>query len=301
MIKVTVPATTANMGPGFDCLGMALSLYNIIEVKEIEKGLCVEVEGIDKEVIEVDERNLVYICMKKVFEKVGYNPKGLSIKQYNNIPVSRGLGSSAACIVGGLLAANMLCGEPLTKDDLLELAVEIEGHPDNVAPAMFGGFIVSNNYVGKRTSFIKTEVNTALQALVAIPKIELSTKASRAVLPEYVSFKEAKFNIGNTALLVAAMMSGQYDKIEGVFEDKIHQPYRLKLMEDLEKVFIKSKKIGFKHMFLSGAGPTIINLSWQSEKEKIEQLKESLKDMTEVWELSTLNVDNIGARVEYLK
>ena len=295
MVKVVVPATTANIGPGFDCLGIALSLYNEIEVEEIQEGLAIEVEGRDKEKITTNENNLVYQSMLKVFEKIGWHPRGLRIKQYNGIPVSRGLGSSAACIVGGIMAANKLRDFPLSKEEVLELAVEIEGHPDNVAPALFGGVVVSCQDQGK-TNYVRFPVHEALKFIVAIPEIELSTKKSRGVLPELVPFKDAVSNVGKSSLLVAALMSGELDKISLALEDRLHQPYRIELMDSLKNIFKGAKAQGINELFLSGSGPSIVYLTWEeADKNKEKKFYDLIYSMPEKWDIKNLKGDNQGA------
>ncbi|AOY75211.1 homoserine kinase [Clostridium formicaceticum] len=293
MIKVTVPATTANVGPGFDCLGIALSLYNEIEVEEIEKGLLIEVEGRDQEKIEKNKNNLIYQSMLRVFDKIGKYPKGIKIKQYNNIPLARGLGSSAACIVGGIVAANKLMGNLLSQEEVLELAVEIEGHPDNVAPALLGGVVVSCQDEGK-TSYVRFPVHEALRFIVAIPEVQLSTKASRGVLPEGVPFKDAVRNVGKSSLLVAALMSGELEKIPHALQDCLHQPYRTKLIDSLEAIFSKAKELDLNQLFLSGAGPSIIYLSWQQGGEKEKIFCNLVNTMPEQWNFKILEGDNKG-------
>lgn len=296
MVRVTVPATTANIGPGFDCLGIALSLYNDIEVEEIEKGLLIEVEGRDKEKIETNERNLIYQSMLKTFDKIGWHPKGLRIKQYNRIPVSRGLGSSAACIVGGIMAANKLNNSPLNKEEMLALAVEIEGHPDNVTPALFGGVVVSCQDAGE-INYIRFPVHEALKFTVAVPEIQLSTKASRGALPEVVPFKDAVLNVGKSSLLVASLMSGELDKIAYSLKDRLHQPYRVGLIDSLKNVFQEAEKQGMNQLFLSGAGPSIVYLTWSQEKqEKEKQFYHIIEGMPEEWNIVVLKGDNEGVK-----
>ncbi|MCC5909435.1 MAG: homoserine kinase [Clostridiaceae bacterium] len=292
MIKVSVPATTANIGPGFDCIGMALTLYNEIQVEETNKDLIIEVTGRDAENIEKDENNLVYKSMLKVFDKIGYRPKGLKIKQHNGIPMARGLGSSAACIVGGVTAANKLCGSPLNHDQLLQLATEIEGHPDNVAPALFGGVVVSSQDKAK-TSYVRFPVPESLKFIVAIPAVSLSTKAARGVLPENILFEDAVFNVGKASLLVAALMSGELDKLDVALQDRLHQPYRVKLMDSLEKIFNGCRDQNLNNVFLSGAGPSIIYLNWKKDEEE-KGFYSLFKEMSETWEFKTLKGDNKG-------
>lgn len=293
-IKVTVPATTANIGPGFDCLGIALSLYNTIEIKEIEEGLKIEVQGLKEDSIGLNENNLIYKSMDKIFKEVAYTPKGIFIRQINHIPPSRGLGSSAACIIGGLLGGNELCGNPFTKDDIFRMAVEMEGHPDNVAPALFGGFVVSGQHNGQ-TNYVKTPLKKNLRFLVGIPQQVLSTKKSREILPKEVLHKDAVFNVGNTALLVAALMSGDYEKLTNSIGDRLHQPYRVKLMGSLEEVFTESKNKNIDDIFLSGAGPSVIVLDWKEDTEKVKIFESVLQAAQDKWELKILTVDNKGA------
>lgn len=296
-VKVTVPATTANIGPGFDCLGIALSLHNTIEIKEVDEGISIESDGVVERDEDVNKENLVYQCMDKIFKDVGYTPKGLYIRQVNNIPFSRGLGSSAACIVGGLLGGNELVGSPFTKDEILKMAVDIEGHPDNVAPALYGGFVVSNSFNGN-INYVKSPLKEDLKFLVGIPNEGLSTKTSREALPREVVFSDAVFNTGNAALLVASLMSGNYDNITNAIIDRLHQPYRIKLMPSLEKVFNEAKNRNLKDMFLSGAGPTIIVLDWSQDTEKVKLFESILHSVDKNWELKILQADNKGAIVE---
>lgn len=297
-LKVIIPATTANIGPGFDCLGMALSLYNTIQVEEIDEGLDIQVTGLGKDSIPLDEKNLVYKSMIRCFKKLDYKPKGLRIKQYNEIPLARGLGSSAACIVGGVIAANELCGNVLNKDQILELAVEIEGHPDNVAPALFGGLVVSNKD-GERVHYVQAPVAENLSFIAGIPNKALSTKKSRDALPDQVSFKDAVFNLGKSSLLVAALIQGQLETVSFGLEDRIHQPYRVKLMDSLDKFFGQCKKQGLNNIFLSGAGPTVILLMVKEEKSKEEVFRQIAQEMEDGWEVKELKGDNVGVKVLY--
>lgn len=294
MIRVRVPATTANVGPGFDTLGIALTLYNEIEVEEVEKGLFIEIHGRDGDKIDTDEKNLVYQSIIKTFDKIGHSYKGLRIKQYNNIPIARGLGSSAACIVGGVVVANKLCGGVLSQQELLDIAVEIEGHPDNVAPALLGGVVVSC-YDEGTTNYVRFPVNDLLKFTVAIPEVVLSTESSRGVLPQKVGFKDAVFNVGKSSLLVAALMSGELDKISYALEDRLHQPYRVQLIDSLKDLFDKAKSNGIKELFLSGAGPSVIYLNWDADKiEEEKKFCDLVRSLPEKWQVKSLEGDNQG-------
>lgn len=291
MIRVMVPATTANIGPGFDCLGIALNLYNTIEVEEIDEGLIIEVEGIDKELIEANENNLVYISMMKVFKTLDYLPTGLKIKQLNNIPVARGLGSSAATIVGGLVAANKICNNKLSRDEILNMAIEIEGHPDNVAPALLGGFVVSFKE-DEEIQYVNFQVDEKLSFWAVFPDVSLSTSLARSILPDTILFKDAVYNIGKASILVAALASGKYNLIAHALKDRLHQPYRIELMESLKLIFNYAEKDNM-NVYLSGAGPTVILLSVKNQNEDANKLKSLIGGLPERWTMMELKGHNI--------
>lgn len=258
MVTVQVPATTANFGSGFDCIGLALNLYNYIEMDFSSKPEVV-VKGYGKKDIETDERNLVYKAAKKVLSKKNI-VKPLKITLCNNIPITRGLGSSAAAITGGMVAANALIGNPITSDEILELATEMEGHPDNVVPAFLGGFCISasknDTIFYKKISFPKD-----ICFVVAIPHFHLETQKARKVMPKQVSIQDAVFNMGRCALLVAAIFEGDLTNISEFCKDRIHQTHRAKLIPGMEKIINSAKTEGALASFLSGAGPSVVCLS----------------------------------------
>jgi len=256
MVRVQVPATTANMGPGFDTLGMALKMYNVIEMEALGHGLQIEVEGDGADQIPRDNRNIVYIAAARVFKVSGFSPAGLRIKIINNIPLARGLGSSAAAIVGGLVAANIVSGNKLNERELLSIATDL-GHPDNVAPALLGGIVISAVVEGE-VIYSKIGAPPKLKCVVAIPDFTLPTKLAREVLPQSVSIGDAVFNISRAALLVAALIKGDFNLLATAMEDKIHQPYRASLIPGMKKVFAAAKLAGARGIVLSGAGPTLI-------------------------------------------
>ncbi len=274
MIKVKVPATTANLGPGFDTLGMSLDFYNQIRFKHNSTGLKIKINGRGSQDLATDESNLVYYVMTRLFEKVGYTNRDLTIELDNKIPLARGLGSSAAAIVGGLVAANKLVGDKLSQDELLDLAVEIEGHPDNVAPALLGGVVITTNN-GEKNVYKKIAVPD-LKVVVAIPDYQLSTKKARQVLPDKVDFDDAIFNISQTALLISGLVSSDYQLISQALSDKLHQPYRAKLIPGFEKIKESLKDLALGVM-LSGSGPTVIALTVESEVEIGERMVEIFK------------------------
>lgn len=264
MVKVEVPATTANLGPGFDTLGMSLEIYNEVAVEEIDSGLDIEVLGYGSDELARDENNLIYKVMEKVFKEVSYQPKGLRITLNNRIPLARGLGSSAAAIIGGLIAANRLAGDRLSHRELLNLATKIEGHPDNVAPALLGGVVISI-LKGEEVIYKKVQV-PELKVVVCIPDYQLSTSRSREVLPSKVEFEDAVFNISRTGLLISALLTEDYKLISEALDDKLHQPYRQNLVPGLKEIIEGLGKDALG-VTLSGSGPTVVAFTLEGEKE----------------------------------
>jgi len=266
MAKVKIPATTANLGPGFDSLGMALKLYNYVEMGEIPEGLEIDIEGEGADVIARDETNVVYEAAKTVFAKAGRTPKGLAIRLINNIPVARGLGSSAAALVGGVMAANCLLGEPLDADTLLQIAVEMEGHPDNVAPAFLGGVVVSAFMDGKVVCR-KIATPEGLLGVVAIPHFHVSTAEARGVLPASIPMSDAVYNLSRSSLLVTAFANNDFNLLASVMHDRLHQPYRTGLIPGLQTVFEAAREAGALGVALSGSGPTVIAFTQERPRE----------------------------------
>ncbi len=257
MVRVQVPATTANLGPGFDTLGMALKLYNTIELEETGRGLKIEVEGEGADKIPRDPSNLVYLAAARVFKLAAYQPKGLRIRLNNNIPLARGLGSSASAVIGGLVGANIICGGKLGEKEILNAAAEIEGHPDNVAPALVGGIVITVQ-ADNEIKYCKIEPPPRLKCVIAIPDFALPTKLAREVLPQSVSLTDAIYNISRTALLVTALIKQDFNLLSTAMEDRIHQPYRANLVPGMKKVFAAAKLAGARGIVLSGAGPALI-------------------------------------------
>lgn len=259
-VIVSVPATTANMGPGFDCLGMALGLYNDIHMTLSPGRISIKVEGEGADDIKRDERNIVWRAAQRVFQEIGRENPGLCITLVNKIPTARGLGSSAAAIVGGLVAANRLTGETLSREKILSLATELEGHPDNVAPALLGGMVISVVAEGV-VHTLKICPPGKLSAVVAIPDFKLSTHAAREVLPKQVSLQDAIFNLSRSALLVGALCEKRLDLLSVASQDVLHQPFRAPLVPGLLKVIEEAHRAGALSVALSGAGPTVIALT----------------------------------------
>ena len=263
MVKIKVPATTANLGPGFDTLGMALDLYNELQVEEIPGRLDIEVEGYGKNNLPRDESNLVYRAMKLVFEAADYPVSGLKIKLTNRIPLARGLGSSAAAIIGGMIAANELSGSCLETENLLKLALKLEDHPDNLVPALVGGLTVSTLQEGE-VLYKRIEVPN-LKVVLCIPDYEVSTKEAREVLPKRVALEEAVFNISHTGLLLTGLLTEDYRLVSKVLDDKLHQSYRESLVPGAAEIIenLDCKALG---IVISGSGPTVLALTLEDEE-----------------------------------
>lgn len=262
MVRIQVPATSANLGPGFDVLGVALDLYNYVYIEEMP-GLDIKVCGEGKDQISCGEDNIVYRAAQAVYLRVGLEPSGFRIVLENNIPVARGLGSSAAAIAGGLVGANALLGNPLNLEELISMAVRLEGHPDNVVAAMVGGFIVAAR-CEETICYKRLDPPKSLHFQVAVPDFTLLTEAARYVLPQAVSLKDAVFNLGKTALLVAALASGDLETMGRAMDDRLHQPFRIDLVPGIQEVFAVAKESGALGVALSGSGPTVIALSDRS-------------------------------------
>lgn len=291
MIKVKVPATSANIGPGFDSLGIALDIYNYYTIEETESGLVIE--GCEEKY--ANESNLIYLAMLKCFEKVGYQVKGIKISIESEIPVSRGLGSSAACIIGGILAANELSGNKLSQQEILELATEIEGHPDNVAPALLGGMVVS--VYENEVYYSKINIKDGLRFLALVPDFKLPTKKSRSILPKVIPHSDAVFNVGRVALMVSALHNGEFELLSVAGEDRLHQHYRGTLIDGYQKILKLSKNLGAKGVFLSGAGPTILVALDSDDTQTEEGLKPLLETLNDKWEIKRLEISRDGASV----
>jgi homoserine kinase len=257
-VYVKVPASTANLGPGFDALGMALNLYAWFEMG-IAPATEIRLYGDQMSGVPTDKSNLIYEVAQQVFDKAGVSHPELDIAMYSDIPLTRGLGSSATAIVGALVAANALIGNKLSSHELFQMASALEKHPDNVSASLFGGLTVSF-WDGERAEHLRIVPDDRLDMLVAIPRFELATEKARHVLPEQVPMKDAVFNIGHASLLVAAFCTGRYDMIRHAMKDAIHQPYRAPLIPGMTDILQRAEEHGALGVALSGAGPTLLAL-----------------------------------------
>jgi homoserine kinase len=255
-VTVVVPASTSNLGPGFDCLGMALALHNRVTLIPEKEGLEVAIRGEGQGSLATDGTNLVVRAAKRLFKEIGGGPAGLRIEQENEIPVGSGLGSSAAAVLGGLLAANALAGAPLGRPELLALAAEMEGHPDNAVPALYGGLTL---VIQDAQRLIVEPIEVpAMKVIVILPDYTLSTAEARAALPESVPIGDAIFNASRLAALVRALAAGDYERLQVVTQDRLHQPYRLPLIPGMVDAFEAALTAGASAVALSGAGPSVV-------------------------------------------
>ncbi len=292
LIKIRVPATSANMGPGFDSLGIALDLYNNFTFEETGETLEIigSLEG------EKPEENLVYISMLKTFKEIDYSPRGLKIKIESNIPMSRGLGSSASCIVAGVMGANQLAGGPLSQEDIFRISTEIEGHPDNISPALFGGFVTS--LMEKEDIYYnKITIAKGLKFLALVPDLKKKKKMAREVLPREISYKDAVENVSRVSLLISALSNGRFDLLKAALKDKLHQPYRGELIENFHEIMDKIYHSEALGGYLSGAGPTIMAVIREGDKKFIEEMKDYFKSINSSWDLIELEIDLEGTKI----
>ncbi|MCR1950155.1 MULTISPECIES: homoserine kinase [unclassified Clostridium] len=293
MIRVRVPATSANIGPGFDSLGIAFNLYNEYEFSECEEGI--NFDGFKNEFC--NEENIVYKAMNTCFEKYDFKPKGLNIKLIKeDIPISRGLGSSSSCIVAGLLGANYIMKNKLSIEELFKIGVDIEGHPDNIAPAFFGGMVVSV-MEEKDVIYNKIDIKEGISFIALIPKFELSTAMARKVLPVEVKISDAIYNISRVSLMISSFVSGKYELLKYCCKDAIHEKYRIPLIKDYNLVYNKCISLGALGCFLSGAGPTIMSIIKSNDTKMFSDIKDFLKNENINWDIKELYIDNNGATI----
>ena len=295
MIRIQVPATSANLGSGFDSLGIALTLYNQVWMEEDDK---LDISCKDSVVVPTDESNLIYWAVKQLYQECGRKLPGLRLIQENNIPLARGLGSSSACIVAGILGANRLLGNPFSRSDLINLAAKIEGPPDNTSPAIEGG-LVTSAMEGGRIYSVSVPVSDKLQFAVFIPPFELKTEMARSVLPETYSRADVVYNLSRSALMTASLFSGKLENLRVAVGDRIHQPYRSGLIENFDNVFRMSYELGSLGTYISGSGPTIIAMVPTDNMDTfIAHAENHMKEKGIVgWDIRFLSVDSKGAQV----
>ena len=256
-VLVRAPATTANLGPGFDCLGLALDLWNDIRFSLKGAGITVEVDGEGAETLPTGAENLIASSALRLYDDVGEpRPEGLLITCRTRVPLASGLGSSSSAIVAGLLGANALLGAGCDRNRLLRLVADIEGHPDNVAAALLGGLVI---VVQKDDGLLTRRIMLPeLHVALAVPALSFSTRASRAGLPLDVPLRDAVYNLGRAPLVVEALRTGDFDLLGAVMDDRLHQTARLKLIPGGKAAWVAAHKAGAAAVALSGSGPSVI-------------------------------------------
>jgi homoserine kinase len=295
-IIIKVPATSANLGPGFDTLGLALDLWNQAEFAVADVfSIHIEGEGADKLV--PDDKNHIVRSAQKVYEIVGRQMPSLSIQCVNRIPLGAGLGSSAAAALTGVLAANALLGGPLSTDEVLKITTDIEHHPDNAAPALTGGLVVSSLHAGK---VITRQITVApgIHITVVTPQFDLPTRRARAVLPTHVTHRDAVHNLSRAVLVTQALEHGDLDLLGQVMEDALHQPYRLPLIPGAQAAINAAKHAGAAAVALSGAGPSLIAFSSESEPVIGEAMQRAFADAGLTARIFHLKISSHGAEVD---
>ena len=308
---VTVPATTANIGPGFDCLGAALSLYNRFQFTALDGAagtLTIQVTGDEADRVATDSRNLAYQAFSYLYQQLGQPVPAVAITIDLAVPLARGLGSSSTAIVGGLVGANQLAGAPLDQSALTRLAIAMEGHPDNVVPALTGGCqlavapesVASEPLTPEQESWVLCPIawHRDLVPVVAIPDFELSTAAARQVLPQRYSRADAIFNTTHLGLLLRGLETGRGDWLRVALGDRIHQPYRQTLIPGYEVVAAAATAAGAYGLVISGAGPTLLALAPRATSEAVRQaMADSWAQQGQHVRTHRLSLDIAGVRI----
>ena len=295
MIKIQIPATSANIGSGFDSLGIALDLYNYVWMEEADE---IDISSNDDIAVPTDKSNLIYWSAEKLYSECGKKLPGLRIVQENNIPMTRGLGSSSACIAAGLIGANRFLGSPLSQHELVNLACKIEGHPDNTTPALLGGLVTAAMENGRVYS-VSVPVAEHIRFGVFIPPFELKTEVARQALPDTYSRENAVYNLSRSSLMTAALFSGSLENLRVAVQDSLHQPFRKKFISGIDTVFRMTYELGSYGTYISGAGPSIIAIIDDTLEKQFDEyaLPHLISRGVEGWKFVTLKADSEGARI----
>ncbi len=299
-VLVEVPSTSANLGPGFDCLGAAFDLTNRFSIKRIEgNGERFEliIEGNEGSHLRGGPDNLFYRAAQRVWKAAGIEPVGLEARVKLAVPPARGLGSSATAIVAGLVGANALMGSPLPKEKLLELAIDIEGHPDNVVPSLLGGLCITAKAASERWRVVRCEWADSIKAVVAIPSIRLSTSEARRVMPKSIPMGDAITNLGALTLLLQGLRTGNGDLIADGMNDRLHEPYRWRLIKGGLEVRKAALNAGAWGCAISGAGPSILALCDEKYGADVSRAMQSTWENFEVsCRAPLLNLQRLGSQ-----
>ncbi|GAA3581166.1 homoserine kinase [Nonomuraea rosea] len=294
-VEIRVPATSANLGPGFDALGLALSMYDEVEAElTAEPGVRVTVEGEGAGEVDTGEGHLVVKAMRKTFARMGVpQPEGIRLRCRNRIPHARGLGSSSAAVCAGILAARALADGEISDDEVFALATEMEGHPDNVAPCLAGGLTVAWSDHAASPHMVKLAPDERIRPVVVIPSTRLATETARGLLPKDVPHKDASFNAGRAALLIAALTQRpERELLLAATEDRLHQHYRAPAMRESANLVERLRAVGVPAV-VSGAGPTVLAFSTSDTQDLI------APEVGNDWHIQLMDVDPVGANVQF--
>ncbi|MFG1942336.1 homoserine kinase [Nonomuraea sp. NPDC048826] len=294
-VEVRVPATSANLGPGFDTLGLALTLYDDVEATVTdEPGVTVEIEGEGAGQVDTGEGHLVVKAMRRTYDLMGVTqPVGIRLRCRNRIPHARGLGSSSGAICAGILAARALAGVELSDEAVFALATEMEGHPDNVAPCLAGGLTIAWSEHDGAPRMVKLTPDAAIRPVAIVPPTRLDTETARGLLPKDVPHKDASFNTGRAALLIAALTQRpEREFLLAATEDRLHQPYRAPAMRESADLVERLRAVGVPAV-VSGAGPTVLAFSTSDPQDLI------APEVGTDWHIQLMDVDPIGANVQF--
>ena len=293
-----IPASTTNLGPGFDVLGLALQLYSTVTLEPSKTDTEVVVSGIDADKISSTPEHIAFQAVELVFSRSGTKPpQGFKLHIDNGIPAIRGLGGSGTAILGGLLTANVLCDQPFSHAELLNFATEMEGHPDNVAASLYGGIVVSAEEKGQIHT-VQLTCPSELSIVLAIPDFPLSTKQAREVLPKSVDFADAIYNTSRSTLLIASIATGQFEMLKIAMKDKLHQPYRSSLIPGFNDVAEAAIANGALSVALSGAGPTVAAYCLEHAQQVAKQMQNAFNKHQIACDIMILKPDADGADVQ---
>jgi homoserine kinase len=295
-LRIRVPATSANLGPGFDCIGIALDWWNTVEVETLARGLEIECPPN----LPHDKSNAVIQGMVEAFKLAGHKLPPVRVHMNAEVPIASGLGSSSAALVSGILSANAILGDKFTRAQLLALATHIEGHPDNVTPALLGGMVVAVQE-GDHVHAVRMDVPRDLRAVVFVPTYPVLTKKARGILPKAIPRADAIYNAGRTALWIAALYERRWDWLDLATRDRLHQPYRVKLVRGMNELCDAARSAGARGVALSGAGPSIIAFTDHADDDIAAAMEKMARKLKIDGRAHLLGISKRGARVTRLK
>jgi homoserine kinase len=293
-LSISIPCSTSNLGPGFDTLGLALNRYLYLSVEE-SNGLVISVEGNGKEHIAADANNLVYSAMTATAQKVGRTIPPIHLQIRNEIPAYGGLGGSGAAIAGGVFLANQLLSIGLSLDEMLNIAVEIEGHPDNVSAALFGGLTINCFDENRRVHCRSVKIDKKLSVISCSPHFQVQTKEARKILPQQIPLKDAVTNIENAASLVAAMIAGDFEALRYTTHERLHEQYRATLIPGFADVKAAALNAGALSFNISGAGPTLFAFTLTNQQQIADAMVQAFRTNGQTATSEVMSVENSGA------